>query len=168
MRTSYLSTILPLMVLASIVGVSCEKTNLNSPYSNFYINFSVNDTAYSTINQTGLYKPVEGTVNVGADVDPHISIQVNWPASGFVLNKSFDLSTGASIQYVDNWTVGNFGTFVANATVGHGTIEITWWNKTALILTGTFSGVLYNQSSAVPDSIVISNGTFNVNYVQGS
>jgi hypothetical protein len=167
MRIRSLCTTLLVVVLASIIGLSCEKTNLNSPYSDFYINLSVSDTAYPTTNQSGIYKPVEGTISITGDLDPHISIQLNWMDS-VELNKPFDFSSGASISYTDNWTVGNYGTFVGNSTVGHGTIEVTWWNKTALILTGTFSGVLYNQNSIQPDSVVVTNGTFNVNYTQGS
>lgn len=167
MRKYSLGTILPLVLLASIIGLSCEKSNQTSPYADFLINFSCNDTAYNTINQTGLYKPVEGNIYVTAAVDPQITIEVSWQDS-IVVNKAFPLTTGASITYTDNWTVGDYGTYVANGQVGHGTITVTWWNKTSNIVTGTFSGVLYNTTSAAPDSLVITNGAFNVNYVLGS
>jgi hypothetical protein len=167
MRKHSLGTILSLVLLASMIGLSCEKSNQTSPYADFLINFTSNDTPYNTINQTGLYKPVEGTIYVTASVDPKITIEVSWMDS-IVVNKAFPLSTGASITYTDNWTVGNYGTFVANGQVGHGTITVTWWNKTSDIVSGTFSGVLYNTTSAMPDSLVITNGAFNVNYSLGS
>ncbi|MFL5746231.1 MAG: hypothetical protein ACJ751_16270 [Niastella sp.] len=64
------------------------------------------------------------------------------------------------IRYVN---FKGYTTYSSAARTGHATLTLTTIDKTNKRLAGNFSGVLYKQAADV-DSLVITNGQFNISY----
>jgi hypothetical protein len=150
---------LPIAACVIILNTHCYKSNNNSALVNFYMTLTVDSQALQTFSQQVTYDNRTQVVTLAAPVDNNISVQMQWNAP--LATSTFQ--SGLSISYTDNWTVGTgTGSWIGDSAHGHGTLTINLFNKVANVVGGTFSGVLLGTGTNAGDSLVITNGTFNL------
>ena len=158
MRLRYLFT-LPFAAGIIMLNTGCYKSNYNSPYVNFYMNLTVDSQALQTFSQNVIYDDRTQVVTLAAPVDNNINVQLQWNSSV----QAISFNSGLSISYTDSWTVGTgTGNWIGDSTHGHGTLTISLFDKVGKVVGGTFSGVLLGTGTNAGDSLVITNGTFNL------
>jgi len=155
--------------LIILVGTSsCKKNNnsTNDSTSVGTVTASISGKAYQSTISTGVDDTNNGLFNIvtaqvkGGD---SISFDLAFPDT-LSVNKPFHFggfATGATVDYTDwktpNWYTSGFG---SNAG-GNSTVTITSLDKYSHNLQGTFSAIIWYDSS---DSLIVNSGKFNVNY----
>lgn len=160
-------TILLLVAFVAFVGFSaCKKKDTTtttpgtpSTYSNSF-SYKKNGT---TVNVTSITKSV---VSIGSIT--YIALSGN--ASNASLNLWITKNTGTGtfpLEFVGSNYVAQFSTTSPMSmynSVDNGTIVITKHDASGKIIEGSFQGTLYDDVAFPTDSVMITNGTFKVNY----
>jgi hypothetical protein len=163
-----LLTISALAATALLMTVSCKKSNSSS--SSGTISVSVHDSSFQSQAQytAGLYSTSQnaysltGVVTTKTDTDA-FQIVIQGPVK---LNVPVNTDSVASyISYFDqnvtfDWQAGGAGG-------GNAIYTVTNLDTTSHVISGTFSGSLYdmlNTSGITVDSLVMTNGKFNLTY----
>jgi hypothetical protein len=138
---------------------SCSKSNNNNS-SIGSLTASVNSTAWAA--NLG----ISGSLTVGASTFDIVGAQVkSGDTTSFLLtfytpitvNRTFNSDTASlDIQYQDSKTGALYD---GGALVGHSVLTITSYDSVNLKIAGTFSGVLYNETTG-NDSLTVAGGTF--------
>jgi hypothetical protein len=167
-KSSSLLTIFSLAAAILLMTASCKKSNSSS--SSGTISVSVHDSSFQSQAQysAGLYSTSEnaysltGVVTTKTDTDA-FQILIQGPVQ---LNVPVNTDTvGSYIAYFDqnasfDWQAGGAGG-------GNAIYTVTNLDTTTHVISGTFSGSLYdmlNTSGITVDSVVMTGGKFNLSY----
>jgi len=140
-----------------LIATSCKKSSSTPSGAAAQLSATVGTTAYNPSIEAAFdqqsFVNIEGLMVTGGD---SISLAVSIPDAATSTTITFD---AAEIDYVDTKGKIGFSSFYGSS---HGTITISSWDKTALKISGKFSGEIYDGTG---DSTAIS-GQFNTPYQQ--
>lgn len=167
-KNSSLASILVLAASLLLTATACKKSNSNSA-SNAAFSATIHDTAWQSTYGVGVYYQSVGTMQIQG-VSSKIKddstvldvafgpVQVNQPVVTGV--------TGMDVAYYDQqntfyWGAGN------GQAPGTCTLVVTSFDTVNHKIAGTISGSLYNAmlGASPTDSILLTNGRFNVSYI---
>jgi hypothetical protein len=139
-----------------VAAIACKKDKDDS-----------NGKFSATINGTAFQPSTAGAV----DEYDYITISGVQGQSGDSVWLSLDIPDTAHVNTpisfedgrVEYATTKNSALYYSSGNGSHGSTTISSWDKTNKKITGKFSGVVYPVFNAT-DSIVITNGQFNINY----
>jgi hypothetical protein len=171
MRTKVLLPIVFLLAAGLLIMAGCKKADDSTPGTQSPTSMSANlsgaVSGFQIVAVNASESQSTGTFLISA-IHPEQSDSVLLTVA---FSDSIVLNTPTPITIQNNDGLffgdseGQTTPYYAYDTLGHGTITVNSWDHIKLTIAGTFSGVLYNPT--LSDSIVVSNGVFNVTYVIG-
>jgi hypothetical protein len=159
----------PLFIVGSFslvtATVGCKKSNSSS--GGTAMSASLGSTNFSSANSVGFYSTDSAlfelagfAINAG---DSNV-LQLVFSAP---LKLNVPMSSGTSntvdVEYFDTKNTISYGGGVF-AGMGHSIVNVTAWDSANHKITGTITGVLYNESGTGTDSLILSNGKFSSTY----
>lgn len=161
------SIVLSLLVCAAACSTfftSCSKNNSGSVNDAGSFSATVSGTAYQSVvaggeqvSSANLFflageAVISGdTVELSITMQDSIALNTAIPFDGYLTTLTYEnLKTG--LVYISE-----------SASSTPGSVTITSYSSAGQQIGGTFSGTIYNQSN-VADSLVVTNGKFNINY----
>jgi hypothetical protein len=160
------------VLLLSILG--CKKSsNHNSP-SGAAVSATVNGAAWSaTLQSWATYYTANAQFQIwGSELAGAYTLKFGLLIiTPIMLNKPIGPDTPINnfgyfndVVYVDEKTINSYKSYDGQPDFGgHSTLTVTAYDSAGHTISGTFSGVLYNQANS-NDSVLVTNGRFNTSF----
>jgi hypothetical protein len=152
---------LALFTMALLMSLAaCSKNNNSSPE----ISATIGGSAFSNSLEGADARDLtaDQLIDITAEQDQaHDTVYLSFvfPDSSSVGTLNFNLAGRIGIEYLD---INGTFQYDSSNPHSHGSLELTTYDKTNKKVAGSFSGVIYG---ALGDSVVITNGKFNINYI---
>ncbi len=174
-KTSYLT--LAILGLVLIGMTSCKKSSNNNNNNPSGLSMSASISGNNNFSATSFY----GAHSISGGVLDLVGYKI---ANGDTTALSLAVWDTVSVGVTDStclWGWAEYGAFTTaaaegiglpwqeNNAGGSGTLSITAWDTTTHMISGTFSGTLYQVTSGInnytqEDSLMMTNGKFNISY----
>jgi hypothetical protein len=154
------SLLIAFILAISVASISCgNKDKVPNPTAQF--SATINGASFLPFYANGLSDNEVFTIygSMGTATDSfQLSVSITNKAT---VNTT--LTNNNDDVYIRYYNLKGYPTYSSAARTGHATLTLTTIDKTNKRLAGNFSGVLYKQAADV-DSLVITNGQFNISY----
>ncbi|HTJ11148.1 MAG TPA: hypothetical protein VL547_03965 [Dinghuibacter sp.] len=147
-------------VFLALLTTACKKSSSGSSAA---VSANLSGKTFSSAQSQAFYSQSQGlfamvgyTIGNGDTTVLELDL-----SSNVTLGSAVSFTSGQTVYYYD--TKGNIS-YTGDQTTGHGTVTINGWDKNNTKVTGTFTGVLLSDFNP-NDSLVVTNGQFNVTYI---